>query len=138
MRLFADSSVWFAATISPQGGSAEVFRRAMRGRHTVFCSLHVIKEVVRNLQKKGNAEAAQAFFDLYAAVRPDIIRPTRETLRRAKKVINNKDAPILASAEEAACDALVTLDRRHFFEPAVHRFAAPMRAVLPRDVLKEI
>lgn len=136
MRLFLDSSVWFAATLSPRGGSAEVIRQASLGRHSIFISHHVIKEVVRNLQKKGDAKALRIFFDRFAATRPDVVHATPSGLKRARSVINKKDAPVLSAAKESGCEALVTLDRGHFFNPEVIRLAQPTRIVLPKDILQ--
>lgn len=128
--------MWFAATLSPTGGSAELIRRLHRRQVQVIISRHVVTEVTRNLQKKGDATALRTFFDLIAAVQPGTAEPTKRAIEEAWKVINEKDARILASAKTATCDVLVTLDRRHFLQPKVAAFAAPMQIVLPGDLLR--
>jgi predicted nucleic acid-binding protein len=93
-------------------------------------------EVTRNLQKKGDASALRTFFDLLAAVQPEMVDPPKRTIAQATKVINEKDAKILSAAMVGHCDVLVTLDRRHFFKPEVTKLAAAMAIVLPEDLLR--
>jgi predicted nucleic acid-binding protein len=128
--------VWFAATLSSSGGSAELVRRLYHHHVQIVISSHVLTEVTRNLQKKGEATALQAFFDLFALVHPTVVDPTPRAVEHAAKVINKKDARILAAAKAAHCDVLVTLDRRHLFKSEVTRFAKPMSIVLPEHLLR--
>lgn len=128
--------MWFAATLSPTGGSAELIRRLHHRQVRIVISRHVITEVTRNLQKKNDAAALQTFFDLLAVVQPDTMQPPKRAIEQASQVIHEKDARILAAAKSANCDALVTLDRRHFLKPQVTEFARPMSIVLPEDLLR--
>jgi predicted nucleic acid-binding protein len=112
MKVFLDSSVWFAAAFSPSGGSNEVTRRLAAGKITIIATKQVIAETVRNLQAKGNPLALERFFELYADVRPSMVEPKSLQIKKAEIVINHKDAPILAGAKLSECRYLVTLDRR--------------------------
>lgn len=138
MKVFLDSSVWFAAAFSPNGGSSEVAHRLAAGQITVIVTKQVIAETVRNLQAKGNPVALGRFFDLYAEVRPTAVEPKQSRIRKAEAVINRKDVPILAGAKTSNCQYLVTLDRRHFFTDEVAQFAKPTEILLPRDLLEKI
>lgn len=128
--------MWFAATLSPSGGSAELIRRLHRRQVQIATTRHVITEVTRNLQKKGDATALRTFFDLLGAVQRDMFEPSKRAIEQATAVINQKDARILAAAKTASCDVLISLDRRHFFQPKVGQFADPMRIVRPEDLLR--
>ncbi len=138
MRVFLDSSVWFAAAYSPNGGSSEVIRRVAVGEITVTATKQVIAEAVRNLQAKGNPVALERFFELYGEVRPTVVEPNQSQIKEASVAINLKDVPILAGAKIGDCRYLVTLDRRHFFTNEVVRFAQPTEMLLPKDLLEKI
>ena len=46
-------------------------------------------------------------------------------MSKARRIIVEKDAIILAEAKKASCDALVTLDRKHFMTEKVKKFLKP-------------
>ncbi len=138
MKVFLDSSVWFAAAFSPGGGSGEVVRRSAARKATIVATKQVIAETVRNLQAKGNPVALERFFEFYAQARPTVVEPNPTQTKEAVAVINPKDAPILAGAKISNCQFLVTLDRRHFFTDEVAQFAQPTEIILPGELLKSI
>ena len=58
--------------------------------------------------------------------------PDLALIQKARKVIVEKDAAILAEAKMARCDCLITLDRKHFFTPKATRFLRPKRILTPK------
>lgn len=135
IKVFVDSSVWFAAALSPTGGSSESLRRLAVQKIPVLVVKQVIAETVRNLQTKGTPTVTERFFELYASVQPIVIELDKDQIKQAGAIINEKDAPILAGAKVGGCQFLVTLDRRHFLEEKVINFARPTGIGLPRDLL---
>lgn len=138
IKVFVDSSVWFAAAFSPSGGSSESLQRLATQKIPVLVVKQVIAETVRNLQTKGTSTAMERFFELYASVQPTVIELDQEQVKQAGAIINEKDAPILAGAKAGACQFLVTLDRHHFLDEKVINFARPTEIGLPRDLLDKI
>ncbi|MCR4277788.1 MAG: PIN domain-containing protein [Candidatus Berkelbacteria bacterium] len=138
MKVFVDSSVWFAAALSPSGGLSESLQRLVSQKIPVLVVKQVIAETVRNLQTKGTPTATERFLELYASVQPTVVELNKDQISQAGAVINEKDAPILAGAKVGDCQFLVTLDRRHFLEEKVIYFARPTEIGLPRDLLDGI
>jgi len=134
LRIFVDSSVLFAAVCSPVGGSAKLFTL---GDVILTASLVVLAEVERNVRAKLEDYHLDRFFLLASKLNVIEQSPDNDLVVRAKKVIVEKDAVILAEAKNSGVEILVTLDRKHFLAPLVRKFFRPGKIMTPKEVLEE-
>lgn len=133
-RLFIDSSVFFSAAYSSKGHSRDLILMATRGEVLLVVSDIVIKEVRRNL--KESAPQVLPVFDYLLEILPfEFIKPSRDEVLEATKMVELKDAPIVAAARKARVDLLVTLDKKHLLgKPEIADFVrAPV--VTPKDAV---
>jgi putative PIN family toxin of toxin-antitoxin system len=118
-RIFVDSSVMIAASISATGRARDLLRAAIRGELEVWLSEYVLQETQRNLAKKAPA-ALLDFRDLVQAVglvqSRYLVIPTRRAVERAARIVNAKDAPIVAAAAACKADYLATYDRKDLLD----------------------
>jgi len=128
-RVFLDSSVLFTAVNSPTGGSAKLF--TLKKIKLVASNL-VLTEVERNIYKKLQSYHLKRFFLLVKKVEILKQEPNFPLIQKARKVIFENDAVILAEAKMAKCDCLLTLDRKHFFAPKVAKFIRPQKIFTPK------
>ena len=63
--------------------------------------------------------------------------PPFELVEEAAKMVNSKDAPILAAAQRARADYLVTLDKKHFLK-ARHKLEFSPPVVTPEEFLRTL
>jgi predicted nucleic acid-binding protein len=61
--------------------------------------------------------------------------PTPESMEKAATIIDRKDAPMLAAAENANVDFLITLVKRHFLNPRT-RQKVMLKVVSPIEFLQ--
>ena len=57
-------------------------------------------------------------------------------IKKAKKVIVEKDSIILAESYKSKADFLVTLDRKHFLTDPVAKFLKPQKALTPKILIE--
>lgn len=113
MRIFLDANVLFAAAISPEGRSAELFRMAQEGLCILVTSPHAIEEARRNIVSRYPKSAAR--LDSLVAVvtlAPEASPAGIQAARQHR--LPEEDLPILAAAVGAEADVLVTGDKTHF------------------------
>lgn len=133
ITVFIDSSVLFTAIKSPSGGSAKLFTLK---KIKLISSPLVLGEVERNVRKKLQTYHLERFFLLVSKVNIINQKPSLSLLNKAKKVITEKDAVILAEAKRARTHLLVTLDKRHFFSTSVSTFLEPQKVVTPKMIIR--
>lgn len=114
IRVFLDSSVIIAGLASKKGGSYEVLAMAELNVLLPCICEDVVSEVFRNVQKKLPGSVPYVYA-LFKKLPFKIIDPADEDLALAKKMINEKDAPILAAAMTGNVDWLLSLDK-HFLK----------------------
>lgn len=129
LKLFLDSSVLFTAVNSPTGGSAKLFTLK---KCELVVSKVVLAEVERNVQKKLESYHLERFFMLAGKLKILDQLPEEKLVGKAKRVINEKDAVILAEAKKAKCDFLLTLDKKHFLTDPVRQFLKSQRVLTPK------
>ena len=135
-RIFLDANIFVAAVGRPAGGSGTLLTLCARGFLTTIASRRVIAEAERNIREKLGTEALQKFYEILVEVHPRIVPdPPPRFVRRFARVINKKDAPVLAAAVYNRADALVTLDT-DFSPPTVHRAAGAVQILDPGSVLR--
>lgn len=130
--VFVDSSVLFAAVYSPTGGSAKLFTLKST---TLVTSKVVLIEVERNVRKKLRTYHLKRFFLLTSKLTILAQIPNDKLIKKARSVIVEKDAVILAEAKSANTKHLVTLDQKHFFTPKVAMFLKPKKVMTPKMLL---
>ena len=129
LNLFLDSSVLFTAVNSPMGGSSKLF---ILPNVKLFVSKIVLHEVEKNVRHKLANYHLDRFFMLVSKLEIMQKTPNDLLIERARKVIVEKDAVILAEAKDSDCDYLITLDKRDFLQEKVHRFFKPKKILTPK------
>jgi len=137
IRAFIDTSVLFAASLSPTGASREIIRQAVRGKVTLVASKLVYEEAEKNLADKA-PEALPAFRQFLDTVPFETVRPTKRQVLQAAQYSALKDAPIVAAAKRARADYLVSLDRRHLVGVKEVAQRSGLKIVLPSELLGEV
>lgn len=112
VRVFIDSSVFIAAAISPSGSARELLFLGLNKELVLSVSSLVLEETERNLSKKA-PQALTAFRLVEATANLGVVEPSRAQVLRAARVVDIKDAPIVAGAVRARAEYLATYDRRH-------------------------
>lgn len=119
IKVFLDSSVMIAGLASKKVGSYEVLALAELKVLLPCISEDVVSEVFRNVQKKLPGSESYAY-TLFKKLPFKMIDPSEEDIKLAKKLINEKDAPILAAAITGKVDWLLSLDK-HFLKTGMER-----------------
>lgn len=111
LRIFVDSSVFFAAAFSATGPARALVTEATRGVCHLLISGLVVEESSRNLAR--HAPAAAILFDELIALPcvRTVVDPTRAQVERVATVVNLKDSPIVAAAMRSRASYLVSHDR---------------------------
>lgn len=132
--VFLDSSVLFSAVNSPTGGSAKLFvTKELR----LVTSRVVATEVERNVRKKLASYHLERMMLLMGQLTILPQSPSAERIKRAKAVIVEKDAVILAEAKQSKTDILATLDKKHFLTKPVINFVKPQKILTPKMILSQ-
>lgn len=117
-KVFIDSSVLIAVAISPTGSARDLILAAMNNQFKVVISSLVLEETQRNLTNKA-PQALPALRIFLEALNPEVVSPKRTLVLKISKVIELKDAPIVAGAISAKSDYLVSFDRKHILRQKV-------------------
>lgn len=136
--VFLDSSILVAASASKKGGSAFILGLCREKKLKGYLSLDVIGEARKNVNLKLKKIHKQRF--IYFLKQADLIlvpSPSVEEIAQCEKVINPKDAPILAAALKSPTSFLITLDRKDFLKPKVFDFAKPLKITTPGDFISK-
>ena len=112
ITVFIDSSVLVAASISQRGSGRELLTRALVGKLNAYISDDVLEETERNIAEKKPA-ALPAFCYYRDALVSKVINPSMKVVKEVAKVVEPKDAPIVAAAIEASALYLASYDQRH-------------------------
>lgn len=133
-KVFLDSSVLIAACASKSGASALILGYCRKKKITGFISLGVIGEARKNVLEKLDVKGfLRLKFFIDKAGLKFVSEPKIKEIIEANKAINEKDAPILAAAIKSQARFIITLDRKHFLKPKVHKFAKPLKILIPGD-----
>jgi predicted nucleic acid-binding protein len=133
--VFVDLSVLFSAVNSPTGGSSKLF--ILKGIKLKASKL-VLTETERNVRGKLQEYHLERFFMLVNKI--EILKqlPDDLLINKAKEVITEKDAVILAEGKHAKTNFLVTLDKKHFLNDKTSKFLKPQRILTPKMLIKMI
>ncbi len=114
-KVFIDSSVLIAAAISPIGSARDLIKSALSNKIKVVLSDLVLEETVRNLSNKA-PQALSALQLFLETLNPQVVSPGKSLIIKAAKVVDIKDAAIVAGAVKAKADYLVSFDRKHLLQ----------------------
>lgn len=138
-RLFLDASVWIAAAGSPTGASSLVLALCRHRRASATSSQLVLSEAERNLARKLGRNALLRFYQEIATLDLEVVDPPiLEEIATQARIIDAKDAHVLAAALKGQVDVLLTLDRRHFFAPSVLEARLRFQILTPGDFLRDL
>lgn len=138
LRAFVDTSVLFSGLHSATGSARDLLAAAARAEIVLVVSSYVLGEVSRNLAEKSALGSARlsvviATGDLL------IIDPDPDAIARVTRLVDFKDAPIIAAAIVAKAPIVTTYDQRHLLSRAEEIMAAfGVEILTPRDVLERM
>lgn len=116
-RIFIDSSVFIAASISDRGSARDLLVRGVSNEFALVVSSLVLEETQRNLSRK--APRAVSFFEiLLQNINAEVVDPSSELVMHRLKIVHPKDAPIVAASITAAVDFIASYDRKHLLTEA--------------------
>ncbi len=118
IKIFLDSSVVLAGLASPGGGSNRILLFCELGLVKPYISEQIVREVLRTVEKKLPGLYEKTYF-LFRKLPFQLVEPTDKSLSTTTKLINEKDAPVLAAAMSGKVEWLLTLDK-HFLEQKWH------------------
>lgn len=133
-----DTSVIFAGLASESGASRQLLFSAYRAEIQPITCDNIIDEITRNLTRKA-PQAVPFFEQMLTVIDWQIVDVPDDLVLEVARIIEGKDAPVIAAAIAANGATVVTFDRRHLLGIAdviAARFG--VRVVEPGVVLREI
>lgn len=135
-KVFIDSSVLIAAAISPNGSARDLIMRSFRSEFRVVVSGLVIEETQRNLTNKA-PKALPALQLFLETLNPEVVSPNKTLILKVSRIIELKDAPIVAGAISTKANYLVSFDKKHLLRYKVEIKANfNIRVVTPNELTK--
>ena len=136
-RLFLDANIFFAAVCSEHGGSRFLFRLQEKGCITLFSSTFDLEEARRNLELKQGQKALTLFLKLVSQLSfVDKLPSSSEEIKKYEGVLPFKDILIISAAQRHPIYALITLDKKDFFNKKVQNFNLPFSIMMPGDYIR--
>ncbi len=135
IKVFIDTNVLIAGVNSVTGASATILDLCEARVLQMVVSRQVLIEADRNFAAKF-PQLVGRFRQFMHNLAPLMVEdPTPESMEKAATIIDRKDAPILAAAENANVDFLITLDKKHFLNPKT-RQKVMLKVVSPIEFLQ--
>jgi putative PIN family toxin of toxin-antitoxin system len=135
IKVFVDTHVLIAGVNSVTGASATLLDLCEAGVVQMVVSRQVLIEADRNFAAKF-PQLVGRFRQFMHNLAPLMVEdPTPESMETAATIVDRKDAPILAAAQNANADLLITLDKKHFLNPKT-RQKVMLKVVSPIEFLQ--
>jgi predicted nucleic acid-binding protein len=136
LRVFLDTSVVFAAVLSPTGSPRELFLLAEAGILKLVIGPTVLKECDEVIRRKVPG-SLPALAQLLAATPAETsFPPSRRQIKTVQDYVHYEpDARVLAEAFNAKPDWFVTHDKEHFLKGR-GKFNLPFEIGTPGDLLQ--
>ncbi len=135
IKVFIDTNVLIAGVNSVTGASATILDLCEAGVLQMVISRQVLTEADRNFAAKFPQLVAR-FRQFMHLLAPFMVEdPAPEFVEKAARIVDRKDAPILAAAQNANVDFLITLDKKHFLNPRT-RQKVTLKVVSPIEFLQ--
>ncbi len=114
-RIYLDSSVIFAAVLSPEGGSRKLFQLSAARVISIVLGPHVLKEVEEVVRRKLPASLPE-LARLLSVSRVEVAEAAgMDRLEEARQLVSYlPDARVLAEALAIGVDWFITHDKEHF------------------------
>jgi len=137
MKLFLDANIIYSAAKSKLGASYLIFQLRGRFNFQLISSRLALVEAERNITEKKSSETVESFYKLIE-VKKIISVDSKQAKHYYKRVIEEKDAPILYGAKQSKADYLITLDRKHFFTNEIKKERFPFKILIPGDFINNL
>lgn len=98
----------------------------------------VLIETERNVREKLQGYHLDRFFMLVEKIEILNQVPKDKLIKKAKKVIVEKDSTILSESKNSKVNILVTLDKKHFLTSSVAKFLLPQKTLTPSGLLRRL
>lgn len=135
IKVFIDTNVLIAGVHSVTGASATILDLCEARVLQMVVNRQVLIEADRNFAAKF-PQLVGRFRQFMHNLAPLMVEdPTPNAMEQAATIVDRKDAPILAAAQNANVDFLITLDKRHFLNPKT-RQKAMLKVVSPIEFLQ--
>ena len=135
IKVFIDTNVLIAGVHSVSGASATILDLCEAQVLQMVVSRQVLIEADRNFAEKF-PQLVGRFRQFMHRLAPLMVEdPALESVEKAAAIIDRKDAPILAAAQNANVDFLITLDKKHFLNPKI-RQKVMLKVVSPIEFLQ--
>jgi putative PIN family toxin of toxin-antitoxin system len=135
IKVFIDTNVLIAGVNSVTGASATLLDLCEARVLEMVVSRQVLIEADRNFATKF-PQLVGRFRQFMHNLAPLMVEdPTPESIKKAATIVDRKDAPILAAAQNANVDFLITLDKKHFLNPKT-RQKVMLKVVSPIEFLQ--
>ena len=116
-KVFLDTSVVFAAVLSPTGGARKLFRLGEAGLLKLFMGPNVLRECDEVVRRRAPASLSTLAQLLEIGQVETTPAPTRKKIEFARSLVGYEpDADVLAEAISAEPDWFVTHDKEHFLK----------------------
>ncbi len=138
LDIYLDSSVIFAAVLSPSGGSRKLFQLSAARVIRIVLGPHVLKEAEEVVRRKMPASLPE-LARLLSVSRVDVDETAgMEHLEDARQLVSYQpDARVLAEAMSLELDWFVTHDKEHFLRENLKK-RIPFEIGTPGDLLQSI
>jgi predicted nucleic acid-binding protein len=115
IRAFLDTSVVFAAVLSPTGGARKIFQLSEAGVLHLVVGPNVLREADEVVRRKSPASLAILAQLLAVGLVETSRAPSKTQIETARALVHYApDARVLAEAIAADADWFVTHDKEHF------------------------
>ena len=135
LRLFFDSSAFYAAIYSSAGAARELITLSLQGTIKIVVSQDVLEETQRNIARKAPDIVGIYHLFLSSLTLEVVPGPSIADVREAEQYVVQKDAPIVAAAKKAKVDYLVTFDKKHLLDHIGVVNYLGVEIVTPKDVV---
>ncbi len=137
-RVYLDSSVIFAAVLSPTGCSRKLFQLSAAGVICVVLGPHVLKEAEEVVRRKMPASLPELAWLLSASSVEVENAAGLERLEEARQLVSYlPGARVLAEALAIGADWFITHDKEHFLRQKLKK-RLPCEIGTPGDLLQSI
>jgi len=139
MKVFFDASVIIAALLSPNGGSAQLFKYITLKKIIGITSQTVIEEILEE-EKFIKISKSREEIEKFIAGSGLIVRKSvgETDIEKYRYSIDIEDAHLVAGANLTKCDYLVSLDQKHVLRQDIKEQFLPLKIVSPGDLLEII
>ena len=137
LRVFLDTSVVFAAILSPSGGSRKLFLLAEAGVLRFVLGPTVLQECEEVIRRRAPGSLPRLAQLLDAAQVETSMSPSKHQIKTAQAYVRySPDAKVLAEAMCAKPNWFVTHDKEHFLKER-RKIKLPFELGTPGDLIQK-